>query len=369
MRERAGRFDRMIQLGIGGSALGNIAFHRACGGRERVEVADNVDPERLPEIDDRTLLHVVTKSGETAETLAQFAIYVERLRKLAGERWREHVLVTTDPEKGTLREIARAEGLASFEVPPGVGGRFSFLTPVGMVSVAFAGRSPGRLVEGARRAVEAGLRPGSAALAYAVLIYRFYQAGKPMAVFWPYADSLYGAAEWWRQLLAESLGKRGRGPCPFPALGATDQHSVQQLFVEGPDDKWYTFLEVGRFRKAAPIPRLYADRPAFAYLAGRDLGDLLQAEKRGTEHAVRQAGRPVVTFRIPEVVEETFAELLYTLALSVTYAGALFGIDPYDQPGVEAGKRATFALMGRAGYEALREPIERGLAGDAALVV
>lgn len=363
-RERAGRFRRLIQLGIGGSALGNIAFHRALGGRERVEIVDNVDPERLPEPDEATLVHVVTKSGETAETLAQFAIYVEKLRRLAGEGWRERVVVTTDPAKGTLRAIAREEGLASFEVPPAVGGRFSFLSPVGMVSAAFAGRSPSRLVEGARRAVEAGLRPRSAALAYAALIYAFYGAGRTIAVFWPYSDALYGVAEWWRQLLAESLGKRGIGPCPLPALGVTDQHSILQLFADGPDDKWYTFVEVARFRAAAPVPAVHADRPALAYLAGRDLADLFRAEKRGTEHALRQAGRPVATIRVPEVSEETFAELLYTLALATTYAGALFGVDPYDQPGVEAGKRATFALMGRAGYEGDREAIERSLAAD-----
>lgn len=376
MARARGRFRRLVQLGIGGSALGNIAFHRALGGRDVVEVVDNVDPERMPPVAPDTLYHVVTKSGETAETLAQFAIVLERLKALCGERWREAIVVTTDPEKGALRAIVREENLASFVVPPGVGGRFSFLTPVGMVSAAFAGKSLAGLLRGAASAVEAGLSPRSAALVYACLIHRFYAAGKPIAVFWPYVDALYGVAEWWRQLLAESLGKRrdraGRevavGPCPIPALGATDQHSVLQLFAEGPRDKWITFVEVERFRAAARIPPVYADRPSFSYLAGRDLGELLRAEKRGTEYGLLRAGRPTVTFLVPEVSEETFAELLYTLALSVTYAGALFGIDPYDQPGVEAGKRATFALMGRSGYAAEKAEIERALAPDAAFV-
>ncbi len=374
--ERRGRWNRMVQLGIGGSALGNIAAHRALGGRDLVDVVDNVDPEKVQESlriarrAGETVYHVVTKSGETAETLAQLSIVIDALKRQKGDRWREYLIVSTDPQKGTLREIVRAEGLPSFEVPPPVGGRFSFLTPVGLASCAFAGIGVERVVRGAATAAREGLAPGSAALAYAAILHRFHEEGRRTAVFWPYSDALYGVADWWRQLLAESLGKRGEtGPLPIPALGATDQHSVLQLYMEGPPDKWFTFVEVEKFRREQPIPAVYAGREAFSYLAGRTLGELLRAEKRGTEHALREAGRPCCTLVVPAIDEETFGELLYTLALSVTYAGAMFGLDPYDQPGVEAGKKATYALMGRAGYETRREEIERKLKCDKALVL
>ncbi len=392
--EKRERFDALVVVGIGGSALGNTALHAALNHpymnllaperrlHPRVFVTDNVDPERIARLLDvvdpaRALFNVVTKSGETAETLATFAVFLERLRAATGDRWREHVVVTTDPKKGTLRDLAAADGLASFAVPPPVGGRFSVLSAVGLLSAAFAGIDIRRLVAGAASAVEAGLKPRSAALAYAVLIERFHRRGKPIAVFMPYGDALAGVADWWRQLLAESLGKRrdrdGRevfvGPTPFRAIGATDQHSQLQLFTEGPRDKWLTFVEVERHRVPCPIPPAFPGRKAFAYLAGRDLALLLDAEKRGTEIALAEASRPTCTFRLPAIDEETVGALLYTLALAVTYAGELFGVDAYDQPGVEASKVATYALMEREGYADRRAEMERRLVADPAFVL
>ncbi|GIW71377.1 MAG: hypothetical protein KatS3mg102_0919 [Planctomycetota bacterium] len=247
------------------------------------------------------------------------------------------------------------------------------MSPVGLLSLAFAGRDPVVLARGARAALQACLGERSPALAYAAVLHRFYQAGRRIAVFWPYAETLWGVALWWRQLLAESLGKRRDldgheirvGPCPLPALGVSDQHSVHQLFMEGPDDKWFSFVELARFRKDVAIPELYPDRPALAYLGGKSFATLMHAERRGTQHALQQAGRPCALITVPELDEHTLGELLMMLEMAISFAGKLFHLDPYDQPGVEAGKRASWALLGREGAGEAAG-IEQALAPDPA---
>jgi glucose-6-phosphate isomerase len=366
------RFRRLVQLGIGGSAMGNRAVHQALPGDREVVVIDNVDPRRLAGADAAwlcdSLVHVVTKSGETAETLAQLAIVKARLEDAIGPGWREHLVLTTDPTKGALRRIAREHRITSFEVPPALGGRWSYLSAVGLLSLAFAGRDPRRLVEGARAARARGLAAGSAALVYGCLLERYHARGVRTAVFWPYADGLQALGLWWQQLLGESLGKRvdraGRvveaGILPVPAVGATDQHSVLQLFMEGPRTLWLTLLEVDDLGPDPVIPHAFPGTPALDYLRDKRLGELLRAERRGTTHGLVEAGRPTAVFRLPELIEETIGGLLMTLMMAVSYAGEMLAVDAYDQPGVETGKRATQALLGRSGPEAAAA-IERSL--------
>ncbi|RME76143.1 MAG: glucose-6-phosphate isomerase [Planctomycetota bacterium] len=359
------RFFTFVQCGIGGSALGNVAVHTALPGNRSVLVLDNLDPDSFPTFAqglDRTFFHVVSKSGETLETLAQFLIVTEVLEGALGPRWREHIVVTTSRRDSALAQVCEQQGIEMLSLEPRLGGRFSYMSPVGLLSLAFAGRDPMALVRGARAAAERCLSERSPALAYALLLQRMLEAGRRIAVFWPYSERLWGLALWWRQLLAESLGKRcdlegnevRLGPCPYPALGASDQHSVHQLFMEGPDDKWFTFVELAHYQRRVRVPERYGEHPSFARIGGRELGEIMRAELRGTRHALEQAGRPCAALRLGRLDEETVGALLMTLECVITFAGKLLHVDPYDQPGVEAGKRATRALLEREG-EAVTE--------------
>jgi glucose-6-phosphate isomerase len=197
------------------------------------------------------------------------------------------------------------------------------------------------------------------------------ERGRNIQVLMPYAGSLVPLADWYKQLWAESLGKRvdrqGRvvhtGQTPVTALGATDQHSQVQLYMEGPHDKLVTFLEVGEFRPDVRIPRLHGDLASTGYLGGRSLGELLNAERRGTEIALTSAGRPSCTYLLPRIDAHVVGQLLYLFEFQTALSGELYGIDAFDQPGVEAGKLAAYALMGRPGYEKEAARLRRLTAG------
>jgi glucose-6-phosphate isomerase len=249
-----------------------------------------------------------------------------------------------------------------------VGGRFSVLSPVGLLPAALVGVDIEELLAGARRALDRSeaddLLQNPAAL-YAALHWEADQAhGAGIHVLMPYTDRLREFAEWYRQLWAESLGKRvdreGRtvnlGPTPVGAVGATDQHSQVQLFMEGPYDKVITFITVDDLGVDVSIPRpastaAEAELPAdLAYLPGHSLGELLRTEYEATSAALAQMGRMNCTLRFPDLSASTVGEALMFYQLATGYAGAWYGIDPFDQPGVELGKRLTFAAMGRPGY-------------------
>jgi len=387
-KAHAGEFDDVVVLGIGGSALGTIAVHAArkgltynllprdVRGGPRLFVVDNVDPAHVAAVLDlvdlsRTLVVVISKSGETAETMAQFLICRDLLRAQLGADYVGHMVVITDREKGSLRPVTQREGetYQTFEVPDGVGGRFSVLSAVGLLPLAVVGVDIDRLLEGAaamdQRCREADLRHNPAFMGGAIQ-YLYYLKGKPLSVMMPYSQALRDVADWYRQLWAESLGKirteDGReenvGPTPVKALGVTDQHSQVQLYREGPNDKVFTLIAVENFGRDVTIPP--ADNPddSFSYLGGNTLGDLMDAERRATTWALTKSSRPNVTLALPEVNEHTVGQLLYLLEMQTSFTGEMLRINPYDQPGVEDGKHATFALMGRDGYQDLRDTIE-----------
>jgi glucose-6-phosphate isomerase len=263
-------------------------------------------------------------------------------------------------------------------VPDGVGGRFSVLTPVGLLPAALLGIDVRGLLSGAarmdRRLASGELAENPAYLG-AVLHHAAYQEGRRISVMFAYSDQLYLLADWYRQLWAESLGKRfGRdgavaavGPTPIKALGVTDQHSQVQLYKEGPDDKLYTFLTVDSFPREVPIPAAGGAHESVAYLGGHTLNELFQAEELATEAALWRAGRPVTRISFPSVDPLHVGELYHFLEVQTVTAGALFRIDPLDQPGVEAGKQYAYGLMGRPGYEAKRKELEGLPVGDPAL--
>ena len=381
-----GRFENIVVLGIGGSALGPIALESALSGvyhnlqatsdAPRLFVLDNVDPDLVAEFLDqlepeKTLFNVISKSGGTAETMSQFLIAREKLIEALGEeKHKEHIVVTTDAEKGVLREIVSREGYTSFIVPDGVGGRFSVLSPVGLLCSALIGIDIDELCAGAV-AMDKRCRSASfsenPALVYAALQHTMQNSkAKNVGVTFAYSHRLRFLADWYAQLLGESIGKRkGRdgtdvfvGPTPVRAVGVTDQHSQVQLYVEGPFDKWFTLLSVKEPAREVTIPSAYADLEGVAYLGGRTLGELFAAERDGTRIALTEAGRPNVTIEFPKVTAHTVGQYLCLMEVAVAVMGEHYAIDAFDQPGVEAGKIAAYALMGRDGFDARRKEIE-----------
>jgi glucose-6-phosphate isomerase len=378
--------DTLVVDGIGGSALGALTLEKTLGPhRRRLLILDNVDPEFVREslngLDpERTAVNVVTKSGSTAETMANLLVLLDWMEKRLGPRHVRRWCATTDPKKGDLLELARRLGIPTVSVPPNVGGRFSVLTAVGLVPAVFLGIDVDALMQGARdmraHCWQAPPERNVGVLGATLLHLMAKRRGRSIQVLMPYCNALVPLADWYRQLWAESLGKRlnrrGRlvetGQTPVTSLGATDQHSQVQLYVEGPHDKVVTFVEVESFRKNVRIPRLHRDLASLGYLGGSSLGELLSAERRGTEIALTDAGRPSFTYRLPRLSAHVLGQLFYLFEFQTALSGELYGIDAFNQPGVEGGKIATYALMGRAGYEKQAAQLRRAMKRRRAVV-
>ncbi len=380
------RIKDFVVLGIGGSTLGNAALHIALNdpvynqllearmGCPRIHVMDTIDPDTFDGLLtlinlEKTVFNVISKSGTTLETAAQFLIVRDFLKKTLGNDYGKHFIATTDPESGALRELAHQEGYTILDIPRGVGGRFSVLTPVGLLSAAVSGIDVESILSGAaamdKRCQSDDLKQNPA-LMNAALQYLSYKEGRHISVMMPYSSRLEGVSEWYCQLWAESLGKRlsvdGKvvhcGPTPVRALGPTDQHSQLQLYMEGPFDKVVTFIAVGRFTSSLKI-RDYVPDENFAHLSGHTLGKLMEAERLGTQAALTEAGRPNCTIYLPEISAFNIGQLLYLFELETALTGKLFGINPFDQPGVEACKVNANALLGKKGLEDRRKELER----------
>jgi glucose-6-phosphate isomerase len=339
-------------------------------------VLDNVDPDVLKSVVDliapkikKTIVNVISKSGETAETAAQFILFRDLLQQKLGKRYKENILATTDPSGGTLREICKAEEYRTLEVPDGVGGRFSVLSAVGLFSAAMCGVDIDALMAGAadmdKRLKEPDLFKNPAAM-IAAIHYILNNRGKNISVMMPYSTSLYYLADWYRQLWAESIGKQDglkkknvfTGQTPVKALGTTDQHSQVQLYREGPNDKVITFLEVERFGQKVAIPTGAKNPPTLDYLPGSNFQTLINAEKLGTEYALLESQRPTTTVVFPQISAQTVGQFIYLYEVATSYMGGLLEINTYDQPAVQLGKDATYALMGKTGYEELAKKIQ-----------
>ncbi|MBT3199017.1 MAG: glucose-6-phosphate isomerase [Phycisphaerales bacterium] len=386
-----GNVTDLVILGIGGSALGNVAIQAALNPvtynlmtdkkrpGPRLFVLDNVDPalvgDTLKFLGRRlktTLINVISKSGETAETASQFMIFREALRKKLGPDFAKQIVATTDTEKGTLHEIAKADGYDMLAVPGDVGGRFSVLSPVGLFSAAMCGIDIEALLAGAaamkERVEELGAdwRSNPACVLTAIKHLMSTEKNKPMHVMMPYSNRLYLMADWYRQLWAESLGKRVdrdgnevfTGPTPIKALGTTDQHSQVQLYREGPNDKLTIFLDVTKHPGKARVPDVFEDVPGLTYLRKTQLSKILLAEKRATEYAMAKSERPTLTIQFNSITPQSIGEFIYLYEFTTSLAGELLNINAYDQPAVELGKQATFALLGREGYEELAKEMK-----------
>ena len=373
--------ESIVQVGIGGSALGNLMLHGALlppywneltnakRGGPRFFMSDNVDP-----IDNRaiwdlinpesTAVIVVSKSGSTAETAANFLFFWDKLRDTLGEAAaRERVVVVTDKEKGILRPFVDEIGCKSLILPEDVGGRFSVLSCVGLLSAWALGIDCKALLYGAAAMDESVAKAdsvlGNPAWIVSGLAYLHMEKSRNINVLMPYSDSMERFGEWFAQLWGESIGKDGKGSTPVRALGAIDQHSQIQLYTSGPDDKLYTILTVAHGQKDIALPA--AQEKAFeklSYLYGKSMDELRNCEAFATAAALSKAGRPVVTLSIPSMDAYHLGALIQFYEYVTGMTGHLMGVNPFDQPGVEQGKDYTYGLMGRSGFEAQAQEVE-----------
>jgi len=363
-----GDSENFILLGIGGSALGPKTILEAMSPLHnlrqspRVFIYDNVDPVTLTSILsivdlDKTTVCAVTKSGSTAETMASFMILYDRMKGGKGR-----IVAITDPEKGYLRQIAEEDNLATLSIPPDVGGRYSVLCPLGLLLAEVIGVDCDELLAGAARMHERCLDPEpwkNPAYLYGTMLYVMdKEEHRNIVVMVPYSDRLRPLGEWFCQLWSESLGKLGMGSTPYPSIGTTDQHSQMQLWMEGPQDKVVNFIKVEDHGADVTIPRVFK-KTGVAYLGGHSLSELFNAEEEATELALARAGRPNMTIIVPKVDAAHLGELFYFFEIATAYTGFLYGTNPFNQPSVEMSKNFTYGMMGREGYEAHREEVER----------
>ncbi len=390
------QFDTFVVFGIGGSALGSKALFTALKHLHHNElpddrrdapkfyVIDNIDPDGMSDFFDvidlkKTAFHVISKSGNTVETVSQFAIVLDKLKAAVGGSYKDHIFITTDKETGNMKRIADENGFKTFIVPDGVGGRFSVFSPVGLLSAAVLGIDIDAMLKGAAdmdtlsRSADIAKNP---AFMYAVLHVAAMKKGVNISVQMPYADGLAYTAEWYAQLWAESLGKRVDangstvhcGQTPVRALGVTDQHSQVQLYNEGPFDKIVTFIRVENAKNTFTIPVSPIDLHDAAYLQKQTLNKLILSELSATEYAVTSAGKMNMMITLERLDAEAFGKLLAFYEIATAAAGELLNIDAFNQPGVEAGKIATFALMGREGYEEKRAELTAPKDSDSAFI-
>lgn len=381
--------DAVLVLGIGGSALGPYAIDTAVRGPHPVQqlekksprlfVMDNVDPGFVSAMLDsinpkRTAICVIAKSGGTAETISTFLIAYEWLtRAIGGRKAAKRIIAITDQHKGDLLAIAKAEKFTTFYIPGNVGGRFSVLSPVGLAPASLCGIDIQKILRGAREANQGGWArdfEDNAALQSAVVHYALdTRRAKKTEIVFAYSNYLWSTAFWYRQLWAESIGKRVNrrgevvhtGQTPVAALGVTDQHSQAQLYMEGPHDKMITFWAVDRPRVDMDIPatKQFSKFESATYLGKRRLSELFHAERTATESALTEAGRPNCRWTLPKVDEYHLGMFFQLLEFQTAFSGELYGIDAFDQPGVELAKKLTNGLMGRKGFEEWASKVRR----------
>lgn len=358
----------VLLLGIGGSSLGPRSIIEALRPKpaRRIHFLDNSDPTKAAHLLDdldakRTLVVLVSKSGGTTETMALWFLVKPWLEAHLEENWRERVVTITDPERGALREMTENTGLSSLPIPPNVGGRFSVLSPVGLLPAALAGVDPHRLVSGAQLMADhiVNDREDNLSLWLATALCAQHQElQRHIHVLMPYADGLKAFSEWFVQLWAESLGKidtKGAhvGPTPISAVGATDQHAQVQLFMEGPRDKVVLLLDV----EHNPHDRTLGQCPApFELLSEQSLHQLLRAQCESTAQALEQVHRPSLTLTLGQLDEYHLGGLFLLFEHATAIAASLYDVDAFDQPGVELGKHLTKKRLGEqstAQYSAL----------------
>ncbi len=360
------RFDSVVQVGIGGSSLGNLMLHQALlppyfnerqdRGGPKFYMSDNLDGEENQAIWDlidpsSTGFIVVSKSGLTLETMSNFSFFWEKLKEVLGSEASSRVIVITDSDQGLLRQFVRDTGCRSLSLPGDVGGRFSVLSSVGLLSAAALGVPVEALLDGARsmrdRICSLDSEKVSPAWMMAWNMFRQIEFKRTNTVFMPYGDRMERLSEWFCQLWAESLGKEGMGFTPQRALGAIDQHSQLQLYSQGPDDKCYIVLGVDPhdgYRLSIGEER---SLEALSYIDGLSQEEILGHERRAVIAVLAGEGRPVFSISMERLDCRSLGELIFFFQYVTALTGRLMNIQPFDQPGVELGKKYANGLAGR----------------------
>ena len=383
-----GLFENILVLGIGGSALGGMAICEALlkpywnvlteeqrNKFPRIFFLDNIDPDQINGLLDildlkKTLVNVITKSGSTAETMSQFMILKNRLQEEIGDNYVRHIVATTDQNAGILRQISNEEGYKTFVIPDDVGGRFSVFSAVGLLPFALVGIDIEEMMQGVKdmdlALKNTDVRHNIAAQNALIHYLMDTQKGKNMTVMMPYSSKLRYVSDWFVQLWAESLGKEkyvdetkiNIGQTPIKAVGVTDQHSQIQLYNEGPNNKIINFIRVKEFDSTVDIPKIF-EFTGVGYLGGKTVNELINAEADATKVSLVDYQRPNVTITMDKINPYNMGQLLYMFEVQTAIAGELYGIDTFNQPGVEQAKNYTYALMGRAGYEESAETLKQ----------
>ena len=365
------KFTDVVVLGTGGSSLGGQTLSalthwppsspRHQTANPRVHFMDNIDPVTFSTLYNavdlaRTGFIVISKSGSTAETATQFFHTVGEIISRLGEKAvAEHMVAITEPavngKENALRRAAKRWNIPVLDHDPGIGGRYSVLTNVGLLPAMIAGVDGRKLRAGAKAALDQTLNaktPGESypAVGAALSVGLLRKKGVNQTVLMPYVDKLFPFAFWFRQLWAESLGKNGNGTTPINALGTVDQHSQVQLYLGGPKDKFYTLIFGPAAGKGPLIDPKLAIEADFSYLVGRTMGDLLDAEQRATAEALVRNGRPVRILQLAKVDESALGAMMMHYMLETIISADLLGVDPFDQPAVEEGKVLARQYLG-----------------------
>ena len=356
------RSQALVVIGIGGSYLGArgaIELLRPLPreGDPRVFfVGNGLSPDYLYDVltqlgDKDFDVNVISKSGTTLEPAVAFRIFRELLVKKYGDQANDHIFATTDARRGVLKSLADANGWPTFVVPDDVGGRFSVLSAVGLLPMAVAGIDVQRVIDAAIREFEAldARSPANPAWQYAAARQNLYNKGYGVELLACYEPSFRFMAEWWKQLYGESEGKDGKGVFPASVEFTADLHSMGQYIQQGPRDLMETVVRFTKSRGAYPVPFEEADADGLNYIAGRDLAEVCRVAADAVKQAHIDGGVPNIVVEVEERNEEGFAALVCFFELACAISGYMSGVNPFDQPGVEAYKKNMFRMLGKPG--------------------
>jgi glucose-6-phosphate isomerase len=365
--------EAFVSIGIGGSYLGakaaiDFGSHTfsnqlplsARKGPEILFAGQNISSDYLYDLleileDKKVCLNVISKSGTTTEPAIAFRLLKQFMEKKYGpDETRKRIFVTTDPEKGALKQLADEEGYRRFEIPGDVGGRYSVLTPVGLLPIAVGGLDIREMMAGAvdceKQTSQHSALDQNSAYRYAAIRNLLLQKGKTIELMAAFHPALQTVVEWWRQLAGESEGKEGKGIFPATSEYTADLHSLGQWVQEGNRILFETFLRVASSDHAMKIPESPEDRDGLNYLAGRSLDEVNEKAWQGTAQAHLEGGVPNMTLTVKDRSTHTLGYLFYFFQRAIAMSGGLMGVNPFDQPGVELYKNNMFRLLNKPGY-------------------